>query len=853
MRFFNDSELASMEDQVAKGCKKCGLDKKCKSSKMRVGGKGKLSTLIVSDYPGEQDDQIGRPFMGNANINFLNLLRGKGYDPLEDFWFTNAINCRKSNKDDTTLEPSDSEIKCCRPYVEGIIGELQPRNIIVLGDYAVKSFFPFLGKANTEMLRGFTIPDQEKKTWIHTTISPRTIEKQSFNKNLSAVYNRDLDNIFRKLNAPFTVYEEPLIEILTSVPNILSRLEHIIRTKPPCYIDYETTGLKPYYNGHKIVSMSIAYLEKGVKFTVSFPYCYRNFLTNDERGKVRFCIKKILASGIPLSAHNIKFEDSWSRNIIKMRPKNWAFDTQIAAHILDNRRGITGLKQQVYLNFGIRPYNEHIQPLLMRQEGSEFNRVDDIPLNDLLQYGGLDSSYGIDLEHIQREKLTERNLWSPYNFFHRGTLLMSNMQEKGIHTEEDYYHEQSEIIGIRIDELNNKLMTSKEAILFKKKEGREIDPASGTDLGLLFYTHMKTKKVMTKKGNLSVDKITLEKIDNPFVKDLLYLRKLEKTKNTYFSQFLREVYNGRMNPFFNLSIPISYRSSSSEPNFQNIPTRDEEIKKLVRSGVKASPGRQLLFWDGQGMEVCTSVCYHRDPNMIKYITDPTTDMHRDTAADIWMLPKTEVTKDIRFYAKNMWVFAEFYGSYYVDCGTNLWETCINNLNLKTVSGVTLQQHLVDKDITTLNQFLEHCKEVERIFWKERFKVYDKWKWDTNEEYRRNGFIQSKMGFVFGGIMNRKQVSNYPIQGTAFHLLLWSLIQIEDIAIKERWKSNLIAQIHDEGIMDAVPEEIPHIIATAKHVTEVLMPKEFPWINVPFGLDISVSPLNGSWYDKKEIK
>jgi hypothetical protein len=201
----------------------------------------------------------------------------------------------------------------------------------------------------------------------------------------------------------------------------------------------------------------------------------------------------------------------------------------------------------------------------------------------------------------------------------------------------------------------------------------------------------------------------------------------------------------------------------------------------------------------------------------------------------------------------MWVFAEFYGSYYVDCGTNLWETCINNLNLKTVSGVTLQQHLVDKGITTLNQFLEHCKEVERIFWKERFKVYDKWKWDINEEYRRNGFIQSKMGFVFGGIMNRKQVSNYPIQGSAFHLLLWSLIQIEDIAIKERWKSNLIAQIHDEGIMDAVPEEIPHIIATAKHVTEVLMPKEFPWINVPFGLDISVSPINGSWYDKKEMK
>ena len=418
--------------------------------------------------------------------------------------------------------------------------------------------------------------------------------------------------------------------------------------------------------------------------------------------------------------------------------------------------------------------------------------------------------------------------------------------------DEEYYHAQNEILSIRIDELNNKLMTSKEALLFKKKERREIDPASGKDLGLLFYTHMNTKKVMTEKGNLSVDKLTLEKIDNPFVKDLLYLRKLEKTKGTYFAQFLREIYNGKMNPFFNLNIPVSFRSSSSQPNFQNIPTREDEIKKFIRSGIKASPDRQLLFWDGQGMEVCTSACYHRDPNMVKYITDPTTNMHRDCASDIWMIPHNEVTKDIRFYAKNLFVFATFYGSYWQDTGTHLWETCIDSLELKTVSGYPLRKHMEDKDITTLNEFLKHCKEVERIFWKERFKVYDKWKWDINEEYRRNGFIESKMGFVFSGIMNRKQVSNYPIQGSAFHLLLWSLIQIEDISIKERWKSDLIAQIHDEGISDAVPEEIPHIIATAKYVTEILMPKEFPWINVPFGLDISVSPLGGSWYDKKEI-
>ena len=855
MKFFSDQELDSFEDHVANGCAQCKRDRSCKSPKLRVYGKGKRKTLFIGGYPGKQDDQLGCPFMGNANVDFLELLRGKGYDPNDDFWFTYAVNCYREDKKGKTLEPTDAEIKLCRPYVKEIMAELRPKNIVLLGEFAVKSFFPFIDKASVDMFRGMSIPDQDSKTWIHTTISPRTIEAQSFNKNLKSVYNRDLNAILKRLSKPFPIINVPEIYLLYNVKEIVQELEWIIENKPKCYIDFETTGLKPFFKGHKIVSMSIKIVpENEVPYTISFPYQYRQFFTVEEQNKIKFYIKKIMSSGIALSAHNLKFEDSWSRNILCMRPRNWAFDTQLAAHILDNRKGITGLKTQVYLKFGIKPYNEHIEPLLERVEGSEFNRVEEIPLEDLLLYGGYDSDYGEMLEVKQRAELTERNLWGPYNFFHEGNLLLSNMQERGIYMDEEYYHENEKILGDRIQVLENELMSSKEATVFKKTTGRAIDLASGKDLSELLYGIMGRKKVFTKKGgNLSTDKITLNKIDNPFFKDLLYLRKLEKAKNTYFAQFLREIYNGRMNPFFSLTIPVSYRSASSDPNFQNVPVREEEIKKLIRSGVIASPGRQLLFWDGKGMEVCTSVCYHKDPNMIKYITDPTTDMHRDTASDIWMLPHSEVTDDIRFFAKNSWVFAEFYGSYYVDCGTTLWETCIETLNLKTRSGLSLRQHLLDNGISSLKEFLEHCKEVERIFWKERFKVYDKWKWDINEEYRRNGYIKSLMGFEFGGIMNRKQVSNYPIQGTAFHLLLWSLIEIEKIAIKEKWKSYIIAQIHDEGIEDAVPEEIPHIIQTAKYITEVKMPKVFPWINVPFGIDISLTPVNGSWYSKEKYK
>ena len=855
MRFLSNKQLEKYEDKVKQSCEKCALAKACKSNKMIPDGSGELKTLIIGDYPGEMDDKLNQPFMGNANLDFKQHLRVKGFDPGNDFWFINAINCRKIDSNGGTAEPSDKDIKNCRPYVQKVIEDLKPKNIILLGDFAVKSVLGFIKKSSVDMFRGSSIPDHNLKAWIHTTMSPRTIDSQEFNHNLKAVYLRDLDRIFSSLDNSFVEYPIPKIECIYNFYEIVSKLKYLLSLinftvlKKPIYIDYETTGLKPYARGHKIVSISIYY----DFHTIAFPYQYRDVFTQEEQNTIKYHMKKLLSSGVPVEAHNMKFEDSWSKSILKISPKNWKFDTQLAAHILDNRPGITGLKHQVYRKFGIHPYNEHIEPFLSEAEGSIFNRVDEIPLKELLLYNGYDSHYGAMLSILQKNELDEQELWSPYNFFHEGTKLMSSIQEKGICVDEDYYINKDIELEMSLDKIYTDLMSSSEAKKFKDYAGKDIDLASGNDLKKLFYEILDCKKTFTKKGNLTVDKISLEKIDSPFIKQLLYMRKLEKAKGTYFAQFQREIYNGKINPFFDLTIPVSYRSSSQAPNFQNIPTRDPEIKKLIRSGVKASPGRQLLFFDGSGMEVRTSVCYHKDPNMIKYVTDPTTDMHRDTAADIWMLPQDEVTKDIRFYAKNQWVFAQFYGSYYVDCGNTLWETCIHTLNLKTKIGMPLKEHLISKGIKTNAEFLEHCKSVENIFWKERFKVYDQWKKDINAEYQKNGVIYSLMGFPYRGIMNRKQVSNFPIQGTAFHLLLWTLLELNKVAKQKKWKSWINGQIHDEGILDAIPEEIPEIVATTNQIVGIQMRKTFDWINVPFEMEFAVTPLNGSWYDKGELK
>ncbi len=306
-------------------------------------------------------------------------------------------------------------------------------------------------------------------------------------------------------------------------------------------------------------------------------------------------------------------------------------------------------------------------------------------------------------------------------------------------------------------------------------------------------------------------------------------------------------------PFFNLHIPISYRGSCSDPNFQNIPTRDKDAKKACRGGIIPSPGNQLMEADYSGIEVCVSACYHKDPQMIKYITDSTTDMHRDSAMDIWMLPEEETTKEIRFFAKNNWVFPQFYGSYYIECAKNLITNCTD---LETKSGGSLLDHMtchgIPFDVHT-NLFENHLRDVEKTFWDERFVVYRDWKKEINKSYQQNGFTESYLGFKFKGYMKRNDVSNYAIQGTAFHCLLWSLIRMNRTAQKEGWRTKIIGQIHDSIIFDLYPPEKDHVIATLNQIGTIDIRERFDWIIVPLEIEYEIAPIDHSWYDTEEIK
>lgn len=354
----------------------------------------------------------------------------------------------------------------------------------------------------------------------------------------------------------------------------------------------------------------------------------------------------------------------------------------------------------------------------------------------------------------------------------------------------------------------------------------------------------------TKKGNDAVDKEVLQKIDIPFTNLLLRWRKHSKLLNTYLRGLETEMVNGYVHPNFLLHTTVSARSSSSDPNFQNMPIRDKEQGKYIRSLIVPRGGCHIVEIDYKALEVFIATCYHKDPVMLKYNTDPTTDMHRDATIQLFKLPPDEITDKVRYYGKNCFVFPQFYGSMPENCAKALWEKAADS---KLKSGKTVREHLNSLEINEYSVFEKHVKYVANDFWSNRFKVYTQWKEKWYKKYRENGYFDSYTGFRYSGEMRRNAVVNYPIQGSAFHCLLWSFCTITRRLEQTGMKSKLIGQIHDSIIANVPEQELEQFVSMAKEIMTNELREHWSWIIVPLEAECDVSPVNHSWFDKKKYK
>jgi DNA polymerase I-like protein with 3'-5' exonuclease and polymerase domains len=286
------------------------------------------------------------------------------------------------------------------------------------------------------------------------------------------------------------------------------------------------------------------------------------------------------------------------------------------------------------------------------------------------------------------------------------------------------------------------------------------------------------------------------------------------------------------------------------------------MKEIIRRSIIARKGCCIIETDFKGIEVCVTSCYNLDPVLIKYIKNPKLDMHRDMAAKCFMVKPEEVSGDMRYAAKNMFVFPEFYGSYYIDCARNLWEA-IPKLALCTSDGRDMAGVLQTAGISKLGAcraeqppkrgtFEAHIKEVEDWLWNEQFTGYRDWKKSWYRQYLKQGYVETLTGFVLSDVVKRNDIINHPVQGSAFHCLLWTLITLNKQIKKRKMKTKIIGQIHDSIVADVPEKEVQDYLGLVKHVVEVMLPEHWKWIIVPMGVEAEASPINGSWYEKAKV-
>lgn len=866
--FFSAEELDAVGiDGPGNGeCDKCGLSTTCKTPQMGYTGQGQRGILIVAECPSEADDRSGAPMMGDTGLWFKDVLRKKGIDLEVDCWKTNAVACHPTKMKEH--KPTKAHIKHCHPRLMKTIAELKPKFIWLLGADAITSYFSEReNNCTVERWRGLCIPDTERGAWILPMYHPLFAIMKEKDNHFQSLFDKDLTYAIkcsRHTEAPEAMSLRGA-KILKKYEDVVDALTAVIENPPDrMTLDYETTGLKPYRKDHKIASISFCC---DYDTAYSFPYEYREHFTSAQLTVIGdLWIEILLNPAIKKIIHNQKFEDMWTREMFGIETANLWWCSMNTAHILDNRKEFCGLKFQSFIRWDIPDYSASISKFLKSVEGTPYNRVMEAPLNDLLLYGSIDSLLTFRLQEEQEHELKdEPNMQKAREFFTEGLKTLCDLQENGICGDLPYYLKQDLDIGERIAKMKENLHSMPEAQRFLRERGRNISFSSSTDLSDLFFTIMKlTPGKQTPGGANCVDASVLADLDTPIAKEITKISKLEKIKGTYLGQFIREIEDdGKIHPFFDIHTVQTYRSSSGNPNFQNIPVRDTEAMNIVRGGIRPSKGNQLVDWDYGAMEVRIIACVTQDPILMNYCNNLTTDMHRDQAMDSFSFTKAEwdalvlkdkrAAKDIRFVAKNSEVFAWFYGSYYGSSAKSIFPQLKN----MAAGDMNLFAHLRNKGVirslsSAYKDFEDHLKRVEQRFWN-KFKGVKAWQERAFKSYIEKGYIDLITGFRCKGWLSKNDICNYHIQGPAFHCLLWSLNTLSERMKEEQMRSKLNGQIHDCCLGDIVPDELDKWCHTSFEVATKEIKNHFTWLKSTTLLtEFEKAEINQPWSEKKEF-
>ena len=542
----------------------------------------------------------------------------------------------------------------------------------------------------------------------------------------------------------------------------------IILTKDIFSLDTETTGTEPM--AAELVGMSFSY-EENKAFYVPVPP------NREEAQKIVNMFKPLFEDEKAIKVgQNIKYDMIVLANY-GVTIKGKLFDTMIAHYVLqpELHHGMDYLAE-VYLKYDTIKIEE-----LIGAKGKNQRNMRDLSPTDIHKYACEDADVTLKLKNILEKELETNNVKELFEEIEMPLVpVLAYMERNGVRIDTDALKETSKHFTVRMREIEEEIY---------QLAGMEFNVSSPKQVGEILFDRLKIveKAKKTKTGQYVTSEEVLESLKgkHQIVEKILDYRGLKKLLSTYIDS-LPELINpktGRIHTSFNQTVTATGRLSSSNPNLQNIPIRNEDGKE-IRKAFIPDDGCEFFSADYSQIELRIMAHLSGDENMIEAFREEQ-DIHAATAAKIYKTDISQVTREQRSKAKTA-NFGIIYGI--------------------SVFGLAERLNVDRKEAKELiDGYFENYPKV-KAYMDESIKVArDKGYIETIFKRKRYLPDINSRNAVVRGYAERNAI-NAPIQGSAADIIKVAMARIYKRFMEEGLKSKMILQVHDELNFSVLREE-----------------------------------------------
>ena len=647
-------------------------------------------------------------------------------------------------------------------------------------------------------------PDETKLRAIFEELEFKTLINKFLNKDESKpkTDNNQLDlfaeNTTNESNEPknakfesikTTQHEYKLVENEEE----LRQLCDFFITKEFVSIDTETTSTDAI--SAELVGLSFSVEEKKA-FYVAVPANYEEALRIVQIFKPLYESDKIMKIG-----QNIKYDyEVLTKYGVTLQDK--MFDTMIAHYLIQPELH----HNMDYMAETLLGYQTiHIEELL-GPKGKKQKNMRDLSPADIYEYAAEDADITLQLKNVLEPRLKELGVEELFwNIEMPLVRVLADMELNGVCLDTEALQDTSKIFTERMKQYEQEIY---------KEAGEEFNISSPKQVGDILFGKLQImdKPKKTKTGQYVTSEEVLQSLESksPIVRNILNYRGMKKLLSTYIDALPKLINprTGHIHTSFNQALTATGRLSSSDPNLQNIPVRTDDGKEIRKCFI---PEEGCLFFSADYSQIELRIMAHlsEDENMMEAFREGH-DIHRATAAKIWHVDIDKVTDAQRKKAKQA-NFGIIYGI--TTYGLAQRMDIPNGEAKELIEGYF---HTFPK----VQAYMEHAKEearakgyAETLFHRRRYLA------DINS---RNATVR---GFA------ERNAINAPIQGTEADIIKVAMVRIWERFKKERIRSKMILQVHDELNFSVFPEEREQV----ERIVIEEMQNAYP-LNVPLTAD-----------------